>query len=230
MRAIANPIAPVCSSRAAVCQQVVSPATRCASPAAGSRLTAGAGLHAGVRLRAAPHGDAVRDARSRERHAEHGHLPRCAQGRPTGSAVRMAARVGGAGGYLHWLKYRARKEPHADRHRAGHARPWCSSPVRRSSRVDSDEADGRGRACGAPIRKTTCVAASISRCPRDAEIVIEGLIDTRCSSPRRRSARATATSRSKRSTCRCASRRSRTSARPFSRPSSARSRRANRAS
>ena len=74
---------------------------------------------------------------------------------------------------------------------------------RRSSPIDQDELAVAGALAGAPIRDGKGVTVDLE-VPADAEIVIEGLIDHRASSsPRRRSARATAMSRSRPTTCRC---------------------------
>jgi UbiD family decarboxylase len=88
--------------------------------------------------------------------------------------VRMVARIGGAGGYLHWLKYRAEKAD-ADAPSWSAARPWWCSPGRRSSPIDLDEMAVAGGLAGAPIRMVKAVRPSISMVPADAEIVIEGL-------------------------------------------------------
>jgi UbiD family decarboxylase len=90
--------------------------------------------------------------------------------------VRMAARVGGAGGYLHWLKYRARKEPMPIAIVLGTA-PVVFFTGPQKLAIDSDELTVAGGLAGAPVRKTRCVSIDLE-VPADAEIVIEGLIDT----------------------------------------------------
>jgi 4-hydroxy-3-polyprenylbenzoate decarboxylase len=91
-------------------------------------------------------------------------------------AVRMVARVGGAGGYLHWLKYRERKEPMPIAIVIG-----CSPVVfftgPQKLAIDSDELAVAGGLAGTAIRKTRAVSVDLD-VPADAEIVIEGLIDT----------------------------------------------------
>ena len=67
--------------------------------------------------------------------------------------------------------------------------------------VDVDEMAVAGGAAGEAIRMTRCRTIDLD-VPADSEIVVEGLIDPTCSSPKRRSARATAMSRSKPTTCR----------------------------
>ena len=90
--------------------------------------------------------------------------------------VRMVARVGGAGGYLHWLKYRARKEPMPIAIVLGCA-PVVFFTGPQKLAVDSDELTVAGGLAGAPIRKAKCVTVDLE-VPADAEIVIEGMIDT----------------------------------------------------
>ena len=90
--------------------------------------------------------------------------------------VRMVARVGGAGGYLHWLKYRARKEPMPIAIVVGCA-PVVFFTGPQKLAIDSDELAVAGGLAGAPIRKAKCVTIDLD-VPADAEIVIEGVIDT----------------------------------------------------
>src|SRR6516164_2258699 len=89
--------------------------------------------------------------------------------------VRMAARIGGAGGYAHWRKYNKRKEP----------MPCCivigcapvvmfTGPMKLA--LDLDEMAVAGGLAGAPIRIAKCATIDLD-VPADAEIVVEGLID-----------------------------------------------------
>src|SRR5580704_5948120 len=89
--------------------------------------------------------------------------------------VRMAARLGGAGGYAHWRKYNKRKEP----------MPCCivigcapvvmfTGPMKLA--LDLDEMAVAGGLAGAAIRMAKAVTVDLD-VPADAEIVIEGLID-----------------------------------------------------
>ena len=89
--------------------------------------------------------------------------------------VRMVARVGGAGGWVHWLKYREKKE----------LMPMAivigSSPIvfftgPQKLAVDVDEIAVAGALAGEPIRMVKCVSVDL-QVPADSEIVIEGLID-----------------------------------------------------
>jgi UbiD family decarboxylase len=90
--------------------------------------------------------------------------------------VRMVARVGGAGGWLHWLKYRERKAPMPIAIVIGCA-PVVFFTGPQKLGVDRDELEVAGGLAGQPIRKTKCVSVDLD-VPADAEIVIEGLIDT----------------------------------------------------
>jgi UbiD family decarboxylase len=89
--------------------------------------------------------------------------------------VRMAARIGGAGGYLHWKKYRARKEPMPCAIVIGCA-PVVAFTGPQKLAVDQDEMAVAGGLAGAPIRVARAVTVDLA-VPADAEIVIEGLID-----------------------------------------------------
>ncbi len=76
--AIANPIPPV-RVASPPCQEVVIKGDDAARRRQGPCRVAGADLDAGLRRRALSHRDARGDARSRDRHPEHGHLSRPAQ-------------------------------------------------------------------------------------------------------------------------------------------------------
>src|SRR5882724_1792389 len=89
--------------------------------------------------------------------------------------VRMASRLGGAGGYHHWRKYRARKEPMPCAIVIG-AAPVVMFTGPMKLPIDLDEMAVAGGLAGAPIRVTRCVTIDLD-VPADAELVIEGLID-----------------------------------------------------
>jgi UbiD family decarboxylase len=89
--------------------------------------------------------------------------------------VRMASRIGGAGGYLHWQKYRARKEPMPCAIVIGCA-PVVAFTGPQKLAVDHDEIGVAGALAGYPIRTAKAVTVDLE-VPADAEIVIEGLID-----------------------------------------------------
>ena len=89
--------------------------------------------------------------------------------------VRMASRIGGAGGYLHWQKYRKRKEPMPCAIVVGCA-PVVVFTGPQKLAIDFDEIGVAGALAGAPIRMAKAATVDLD-VPADAEIVIEGLID-----------------------------------------------------
>ena len=89
--------------------------------------------------------------------------------------VRMASRIGGAGGYLHWQKYRARKQPMPCAIVVGCA-PVVAFTGPQKLAIDLDEMAVAGALAGYPIRTAKCVTLDLE-VPADAEIVVEGLID-----------------------------------------------------
>jgi 4-hydroxy-3-polyprenylbenzoate decarboxylase len=91
-------------------------------------------------------------------------------------AVRMVAREAtGAGGYLHWLKYRDRGEKMPIAIVVGGA-PIVMFTGPQKLAVDMDEMAVAGGAAGAPIRMVRCKTIDL-HVPAESEIVIEGLID-----------------------------------------------------
>ncbi|HET6145643.1 MAG TPA: UbiD family decarboxylase [Candidatus Acidoferrales bacterium] len=95
--------------------------------------------------------------------------------------VRMSSRIGGAGGYLHWLKYQKRKEPMPCAIVIGCA-PVVVYTGPQKFAANVDEITIAGGAAGAPIRTVKCVTLDLE-IPADSEIVIEGLIDTELLEP-----------------------------------------------
>jgi 4-hydroxy-3-polyprenylbenzoate decarboxylase len=89
--------------------------------------------------------------------------------------VRMAARVGGAGGYVHWRKYRKLKQPMPIAIVIGCA-PVVMFTGPQKLPIDLDEMAVAGGLAGAPVRIAKAVSVDLD-VPADAEIVIEGLID-----------------------------------------------------
>src|SRR5437016_8962544 len=94
---------------------------------------------------------------------------------PDRLGVRMAARIGGAGGYLHWKKHNRRGEPMPCAIVLGCA-PVAMFTGGMKLAVDLDEMAVAGALAGAPIRMAKAVTVDL-HVPADAEIVIEGLID-----------------------------------------------------
>jgi UbiD family decarboxylase len=89
--------------------------------------------------------------------------------------VRMSSRIGGAGGYLHWVKYRERKEPMPCAIVIGCA-PVVIYTGPQKFATSVDEMTVAGGAAGAPIRTAKCLTIDLD-VPADSEIVVEGLID-----------------------------------------------------
>ncbi|MGH6671564.1 MAG: UbiD family decarboxylase [Xanthobacteraceae bacterium] len=89
--------------------------------------------------------------------------------------VRMAARPGGAGGYLHWQKYRKLKKPMPIAIVVGCA-PVVMFTGPQKLPIDCDEMAVAGGLAGAPIRTVKAVTVDL-HVPADAEVVVEGLID-----------------------------------------------------
>src|SRR5215470_9792694 len=90
--------------------------------------------------------------------------------------VRMGSRIGGAGGYHHWRKYRDRNERMPCAIVIGCA-PVVIFTGPQKLRLDQDEMGVAGGLAGVPIRTAKAVSVDLE-VPADAEIVIEGLIDT----------------------------------------------------
>jgi 4-hydroxy-3-polyprenylbenzoate decarboxylase len=91
-------------------------------------------------------------------------------------AARMVAREAtGAGGFLHWLKYRDRKQKMPIAVVVG-AAPIVMFTGPQKLAVDMDEMAVAGGAAGEAIRMTPCRTIDLD-VPAESEIVIEGLID-----------------------------------------------------
>jgi 4-hydroxy-3-polyprenylbenzoate decarboxylase len=92
------------------------------------------------------------------------------------TVVRMVARAGGAGGYQHWTKYKKREEPMPIAIVVG-AAPVVIFAGAQKLEQDFDELGVAGALAGQPIPVAQCITVDLD-VPADAEIVIEGLIDT----------------------------------------------------
>ncbi|HUZ90717.1 MAG TPA: UbiD family decarboxylase, partial [Methylocella sp.] len=95
--------------------------------------------------------------------------------------LRMSSRIGGSGGYLHWLKYQKRGEPMPCAIVIGCAPVVCYTGPQRLA-VDFDELTVAGALSGGPIRTSKALTVDLE-VPADAEIVIEGLISTELLEP-----------------------------------------------
>ena len=89
--------------------------------------------------------------------------------------VRMVARAGGAGGYLHWVKYNKLKRPMPIAIVVG-AAPVVMFTGAQKLEQDFDELGVAGGLAGRPVPIVKCATVDLD-VPADAEIVIEGLID-----------------------------------------------------
>jgi len=89
--------------------------------------------------------------------------------------VRMASRIGGAGGYLHWQKHRKLKRPMPCAIVIGCA-PVIMFTGPQKLAIDQDEMAVAGGLAGAPIPVAKAVTLDLE-VPADAEIVVEGLVD-----------------------------------------------------
>jgi UbiD family decarboxylase len=90
--------------------------------------------------------------------------------------VRMVARAGGAGGFLHWQKYQARGAPMPIAIVVG-AAPVAMFTGAQKLAVDLDELGVAGALAGRAVPIARCATLDLD-VPADSEIVIEGLIDT----------------------------------------------------
>ncbi len=88
----------------------------------------------------------------------------------------MSSTIGGAGGYIHWCKYRDRKERMPCAIVIGAASVIAYTGAQKLA-IDQDEITVAGALAGVPIRTAKAVTVDLE-VPADAEIVIEGLIDT----------------------------------------------------
>ena len=90
--------------------------------------------------------------------------------------VRMASRLSGAGGYLHWQKYKKLGQPMPCAIVVGCA-PAVLFTGPQKLPIDLDEMAVAGGLIGKPVRTVRCKTVDLV-VPADSEIVIEGLIDT----------------------------------------------------
>jgi 4-hydroxy-3-polyprenylbenzoate decarboxylase len=89
--------------------------------------------------------------------------------------VRMASRIGGAGGYLHWRKHHKRGTPMPCAIAIGCA-PVAMFTGGMKLPIDVNEIEVAGALAGRPLRIAKAVTLDID-VPADSEIVVEGWID-----------------------------------------------------
>ena len=95
--------------------------------------------------------------------------------------VRMATRLTGAGGYVHWLKYKDLGQPMPIAIVVG-AAPVIQYTGPQKLAIDLDEMAVAGGLAGASLR--VCKALTVDlEIPADAELVVEGFIDTELVEP-----------------------------------------------
>jgi 4-hydroxy-3-polyprenylbenzoate decarboxylase len=97
------------------------------------------------------------------------------------TVLRMATRLTGAGGYQHWLKYKALGKPMPIAIVVG-ASPIAHFTGPQKLAIDMDEMAVAGGLAGEALRITKAKTVDLD-IPADAELVIEGLIDTSCVEP-----------------------------------------------
>ncbi len=96
---------------------------------------------------------------------------------PDRMVVRMATRVGGAGGYRHYQKHQKRGDKTMPIAIVLGAPPCVAFVAPMKLPIDLDEVGVAGGVAGAPIRVVRAKTVDLL-VPADAEIVIEGFIDT----------------------------------------------------
>lgn len=96
---------------------------------------------------------------------------------PDRCVIRMATRVGGAGGYRHYLKHQARGDRGMPCAIVLGAPPCVAFVAPMKLPVDLDEIGVAGAVAGGPINVVRARTVDLL-VPAEAEIVIEGLIDT----------------------------------------------------
>src|SRR5262252_9325517 len=173
MRAIANPIAPVAVS-APRCQEVVLTGDDLKAPGGLARLPVPVSTPG---FDSAPYLTATLCVtRDPDSGIQNMGTYRAALKAADRLVVRMVAReASGAGGYLHWLKYRKRREPMPIAIVIGCA-PVVMFTGPQKLAIDMDELGVAGALAGRPIPIAKCKTIDLD-VPADAEIVIEGLID-----------------------------------------------------
>ena len=179
MQAVAHPIAPVVVS-SAVCQEVVIKDDGLRGPGNGlARLPVPVSTPG---FDSAPYLTATLCiTRDPETGVQNMGTYRAALKATDRLGVRMSSRPGGAGGYLHWRKYQKRKEPMPCAIVIGCA-PVVLFTGPQKLPIDQDEMAVAGGLAGAPIRIVRAVSVDLM-VPADAEIVIEGLIDSELLEP-----------------------------------------------
>jgi 4-hydroxy-3-polyprenylbenzoate decarboxylase len=173
MEAIAHPIPPI-KTNAARCQEVVITGDDLRKPDSGLKLLPVPVSTPG--FDSAPYLSATFCVtKDPDSGIQNGGTYRAALKATDRLVVRMVARAGGAGGYLHWEKYNKRKQPMPIAIVVG-AAPVVLFTGAQKLDVDLDELGVAGGLAGRPVPVVKCKTIDLD-VPADAEIVIEGLID-----------------------------------------------------
>src|SRR5262245_21839103 len=101
---------------------------------------------------------------------------------PDRLVVRMATRVGGAGGYRHYQKHQARGDREMPCAIALGSPPYAAFVAPQKLPLDVDEVGVAGGLAGEPIQVVRAKTVDLM-VPAEAELVIEGIIDTRLLEP-----------------------------------------------
>ncbi len=96
---------------------------------------------------------------------------------PDRLVVRMATRVGGAGGYQHYLKHQKRGDKEMPCAIVLGCPPYVAFLGPQKLPIDVDEMEVAGGLAGAPINVVRAISVDLL-VPAEAELVIEGMIDT----------------------------------------------------
>lgn len=174
-RAIANPIAPQVVERA-VCQEVV--ITGEALKGEGNGLDALPIPISTPGFDSAPTLTATNViTRDPETGIQNHGTYRAGLKAPDRMVIRMATRIGGAGGYRHYLKHQARGDREMPCAIALGCPPCVAYVAPMKLPLDVDEIGVAGGLAGEPIRVVRGKTVDLL-VPADAEIVIEGMVDT----------------------------------------------------
>ena len=107
---------------------------------------------------------------------------RCALKSPNRLVVRMATRVGGAGGYRHYVAHQKRGDKEMPCAIVLGAPPMVMFMGPQKLPLDADEVPVAGGLAGGPINMVKCKTVDLM-VPAESEIVIEGMIDTQYVEP-----------------------------------------------
>ncbi|MFN9121285.1 MAG: UbiD family decarboxylase domain-containing protein, partial [bacterium] len=107
---------------------------------------------------------------------------RCALKAPDRMVVRLATRVGGADGYLHYTKHQKRGDRYMPCAIVLGCPPYVAFMGPQKLPIGVDELDVAGGLAGHPIRITKAHSVDLM-VPAEAEVVIEGMIDTETVEP-----------------------------------------------